>query len=77
MLNYSGRAGKGAKVNTSQFQLNVGALGLIPLTAVKVDVTLADAEVEIDSIKCKADGTPAGHGMDTSEMIYSAVKTAG
>jgi hypothetical protein len=25
----------------------------------------------------KADGTPAGHGADTSEMIYSAVKTAG
>jgi hypothetical protein len=25
----------------------------------------------------KADGTPAGHGSDTSEMIYSAIKTGG
>lgn len=57
VLNYSGRANEGAEVETSQFKLNVGALGLSPLTAVIVDVTLAGAEVEIDDIRCKADGT--------------------
>lgn len=58
VLNYAGRAGSNTKVDTSQFKLTIGALGLSPLTAVAVDVSLADAEVEIDSIKCKADGTP-------------------
>ncbi len=53
VLDYKGRADKGAKVSTSQFSLNIGALG-----ALKVDVTLANAQVQIDDIKCKADGSP-------------------
>lgn len=57
VLQYAGRASKGAKVDTSQFKLSVGALGLSPLTAVKLDVTLAGADVEIDKIACKSDGT--------------------
>lgn len=52
VLNYKGHAGEGTKVATSQFKLNIGALGVL-----KVDVTLAGAEVEIDDIKCHADGT--------------------
>lgn len=56
-LTYLGRAGEHDEVETSQFRLDVGALGLNPLTAVKVDVSLAGAEVEIDDIKCKADGS--------------------
>lgn len=51
VLNYKGKAGEGAKVSTSQFKLNIGALGTL-----KVDVTLAGAEVEIDDIKCRSDG---------------------
>lgn len=56
-LTYLGRAGENDEVETSQFRLDVGALGLNPLTAVKLDVSLAGAEVEIDDIKCKADGS--------------------
>jgi uncharacterized membrane protein len=57
VLNYVSRAPKGAKVDTSQFRLDVGALGMTALTAVKLDVSLASAEVEIDEIKCMDDGT--------------------
>ncbi len=56
VLAYLGRAGENNEVETSQFRLDVGALGLNPLTAVKLDVSLAGAEVEIDDIKCKPDG---------------------
>jgi uncharacterized membrane protein len=56
VLNYKGYASKGASVETSQFTLNVGALGLSPLTAVKVDVGLAGAKVTIDEINCHANG---------------------
>jgi len=56
ILTYLGRAGENDEVETSQFRLDVGALGLNPLTAVKLDVSLAGAEVEIDDIKCKSDG---------------------
>ena len=52
VLNYKGRAGEGTELSTSQFGLNIGALGTL-----KVDVTLANAEVEIDDIRCKADGS--------------------
>lgn len=52
VLDYKGKASKGAKVSTSQFELNVGALGTL-----KVDVTLAGAEVELHDIKCHQDGT--------------------
>ena len=55
-VSYLGRAGKGAEVETSQIRLDIGALGLNPLTAIKVDVSLANAEIEIDEIKCKSDG---------------------
>lgn len=57
VMSFVGRAPKGAKVETTQFKLNVGALGLTPLTAVKLDVAIAGAQVEIDEIKCKADGS--------------------
>ncbi len=57
VLTYLGRAGEGDEVETSQFRLDVGALGFSPLTAVRVDVSLANAEVEIDDIRCKADGS--------------------
>jgi uncharacterized membrane protein len=52
VLDYKGKADKGAKVSTSQLVLNVGALGLLGL-----DVSLANATVQIDDIKCKADGS--------------------
>jgi uncharacterized membrane protein len=57
VLHYVGRAYEGDKVETSQFRLDVGALGVNPLTAVKLDVSLANAEVEVDDIKCKSDGS--------------------
>lgn len=57
VLSYVGRAREGAEVSTSQFKLNVGALGGNPLTAVKLDVTMASAEIEVDDIKCHSDGT--------------------
>jgi uncharacterized membrane protein len=57
VLSYVGRAREGAEVSTSQFRLEVGALGGNPLTAVKLDVTMAAAEIEVDDIQCKADGT--------------------
>lgn len=60
VLNYKGRASEGAKVSTTQFALNIGALG-----AVKVDVSLAGANVEIDDIKCKTDGS--------AEVVLKAV----
>ena len=63
VLDYKGRADKGAKVSTSQFALNIGALG-----ALKVDVTLANAEVQIDDIKCKADGS--------AEVVLKAITEA-
>lgn len=63
VLNYRGRAGEGTSVSTSQFALNIGALG-----AVKVDVTLANAAVEIDDIRCKADGS--------AEVVLKAVTEA-
>ena len=56
-VSYLGRAPEGTKVETSQIRLDVGALGLNPLTAVKVDVSLANAEIEVDDIRCKSDGT--------------------
>lgn len=57
VLSYVGRAREGAEVSTSQFRLDVGALGGNPLTAVKLDVTMASAEIEVDDIKCNAYGT--------------------
>lgn len=57
VLTYTGRAREGAEISTSQFKLNVGALGGNPLTAVKLDVTMAAAEIEVDDIKCKNDGS--------------------
>lgn len=57
LLSFVSRAREGAEVETSQLKLNVGALGFTPLTAVKIDVTLASAEIEVDDIKCNADGT--------------------
>lgn len=63
VLNYKGRANEGTKLSTSQFALNIGALGTL-----KVDVTLANAEVEIDDIKCKADGS--------AEVVLKAVTEA-
>lgn len=56
-VSYLGRAAEGAEVETSQIRLDIGALGLNPLTAIKVDVSLANAEIEIDDIKCKSDGS--------------------
>lgn len=52
VLDYKGKADKGAKVSTSQLALHIGALGLLT-----VDVSLANAVVQIDDIKCKADGS--------------------
>jgi len=63
VLDYKGRADKGAKVSTSQLALNIGALGVL-----KVDVTLANAEVKIDDIKCKADGS--------AEVVLKAITEA-
>ncbi|MDP3492947.1 MAG: pilus assembly protein TadG-related protein [Hyphomonadaceae bacterium] len=63
VLNYQGRAGEGTKLSTSQFALNIGALGVL-----KVDVTLANAAIEIDDIKCKADGS--------AEVVLKAVTEA-
>lgn len=57
VMTYTNRAPEGEKLETTQFRLDIGALGLSPLTAVKVDVSLAGAEVEVDDIKCKADGS--------------------
>lgn len=57
VLAYASRAPEGREVETSQFRLDVGALGASPLTAVKVDVSLAEAEVEIDDIRCRSDGS--------------------
>ena len=56
-VSYLGRAGEGKEVETSQIRLDIGALGLSPLTAVKVDISLANAKIEIDDITCKADGS--------------------
>lgn len=63
VLNYKGRAGERTELSTSQFGLNIGALGTL-----KVDVTLANAEVEIDDIRCKADGS--------AEVVLKAVTEA-
>lgn len=63
VLDYKGKADKGAKVATSQLVLNVGALGLLAL-----DVSLANANVQIDDIKCKADGS--------GEVVLKAVTEA-
>jgi len=71
VLDYKGRADKGAKVSTSQLALNVGALGLL-----KVDVTLANAEVRIDDIKCKADGSAEVVLKAVTEAASVGVKTA-
>ena len=57
LLTFLGRAREGAEVSTSQFKLDVGALGGNPLTAVKLDVALASAEIEVDDISCHADGS--------------------
>lgn len=57
VLSFAGRAREGAEVDTSQLKLNVGALGFTPISTVKLDVTLASAEIEVDDIKCSADGT--------------------
>ncbi|HVY87775.1 MAG TPA: TadG family pilus assembly protein [Hyphomonadaceae bacterium] len=56
VLDYKGSSDKGTSLSTSQFKLNIGALGAIPATAVKVDVSLANATVTIDDINCHADG---------------------
>lgn len=63
VLDYKGRADKGAKVSTSQLALNIGTLGVL-----KVDVTLANAQVQIDDIKCKTDGS--------AEVVLKAVTEA-
>lgn len=60
VFNYKGRASDGTSVSTSQFALNIGALGTL-----KVDVTLASANVEIDDISCKTDGS--------AEVVLKAV----
>jgi uncharacterized membrane protein len=57
VLDVSSRALKGDTLDTSQFVLSVGALGSNPLTAVKLDVTMASATVKIHDIRCHADGT--------------------
>jgi uncharacterized membrane protein len=57
VMSYQSRAPKGNELNTSQFGLSVGALGNNPLTAVKLDVTMANATVKIHDINCHADGT--------------------
>jgi uncharacterized membrane protein len=57
VMSFQSRAPKGAELDTSQFALTVGALGSNPLTAVKVDVTMANATVKIQDINCHANGT--------------------
>lgn len=57
VMTFKSRAPKGAELDTSQFALTVGALGNNPLTAVKVDVTMANATVKVDDINCHANGT--------------------
>lgn len=56
VLQYASRAPKGAKASTSQFKLNVGALGKAPASVLAVDVQLASAAVTVDEIRCQADG---------------------
>ena len=68
-LNYKGRAGEGTELSTSQFALNIGALG-----ALKVDVTMANAEIEIDDIRCKADGSAEVVLKSVTEVASVGVK---
>jgi uncharacterized membrane protein len=68
LMQYSAYAEPGAKLSTSQVKLNIGALGLVPINVLKVDVALASAEIEVDQIKCRADGK--------ADVTVKAVTTA-
>lgn len=59
LMSYDAYAEVGDKATTSQFNLNIGSLGKAPATLLKVDVELASAEVEVDTITCNTDGTAA------------------
>ena len=69
VLNYKGCAGEGTELSMSQLKLNIGALGLVA-----VDVSMAGAEVEIDDIKCKADGSAEVVLKAVTEMASVGVK---
>jgi uncharacterized membrane protein len=57
VLRYDAFAEEGSSgVSTSQFKLNVNALGKAPATILKVDTTLASANVKIDDIDCHSNG---------------------
>ena len=71
MLDYKGKQDKGAKVSTSQLVLKVGALGLVA-----VDVSLANAKVQIDDIACKADGSGEVVLKATTEAASVGLKAA-
>ncbi|MFT3724488.1 MAG: hypothetical protein QM773_12955 [Hyphomonadaceae bacterium] len=57
VMSFQSRAPEGNELSTSQFALTVGALGSNPVTAVKLDVTMANATVKIHDINCHANGT--------------------
>lgn len=71
VLDYKGKQDKGAKVSTSQLVLKVGALGLVA-----VDVSLANAKVQIDDIACKADGSGEVVLKATTEAASVGLKAA-
>lgn len=54
LMRFSSYAEVGHEVDTAQLSLKIGALGLVA-----VDVSLASAEVAVDEIACKSDGSAA------------------
>jgi uncharacterized membrane protein len=76
ILTFVGRAREGAEVETSQLKLNVGALGFTPLSTVKLDVTLASAEIEVDDIKCNTNGTAEVTLLAQTEAASLGLKAA-